>query len=55
VKGKIGVGGNSKKRRYAVKIGVNTITTKNIKFSFNRGVIKTSAGALGFKCMLHYK
>lgn len=54
IKGKLGVGGNSKKRRYGLKIGINTLTTKDVKFTFNKGIVRTSVGVLGFKQVLHY-
>lgn len=54
IKGKVGVGGNSKKRKYLIKVGLNTLTSKKVKFNFNKGVVRTAVGVLGFKQLLYY-
>lgn len=54
IKGKVGVGGNSKKRKYIIKVGLNTLTSKKVKFNFNKGIVRTSVGVLGFRQLLYY-
>lgn len=54
IKGKIGVGGNSKKKRYLVKIGKHSLTSKRLKFTNHIGVIRTLVGTLGVKVALFY-
>lgn len=54
VSGKINVGGNSKKRRYTIKLGANSLTKKNIKFNYLKGIVRTPVGCLGFRQILHY-
>lgn len=54
IKGKISVGGNSKKRRYSIKVGKNSLSRKNIKFNYLKGLVRTPVGVLGFKVLLHY-
>lgn len=54
IRGKIGVGGNSKKKRYLLRIGKNSLTTKQLKFNSHRGNIRTLVGILGFNLMLFY-
>jgi hypothetical protein len=49
-----GVGGNSKKRRYTIKLGSNSLTRKSIKFNYYKGIIRTPVGVLGFRLLLHY-
>lgn len=55
VKGKIGLGGNSKKKRNIVKFGKYSLTQKSLKISYNQGVIRTYSGTLGFEIILAYK
>ena len=55
IKGKISVGGNSKKRSYMIKLGSSSLSKKNIKFNFYKGLVRTSVGVLGFKLFLHFK
>jgi hypothetical protein len=54
VRGKIGVGGNSKKRRYSVKIGRCSLTTKSLKFNSYYGSIRTLVGSLGVALAIFY-
>lgn len=54
IKGKIGVGGNSKKKRYLVRVGRHSLTTKNLKFNNHIGIIRTLVGTLGVKITLFY-
>ena len=55
IKGKIGVGGNSKKKKYNFKKGSFSFTKKNQKLSYNKDVIRTYSGVLGFEIYLTYK
>lgn len=54
ISGKISVGGNSKKRRYTIRVGSNSLTSKHIKFNYANGVVRTAVGVLGFRQMLHF-
>jgi hypothetical protein len=54
LRGKIGVGGNSKKKAYLIKIGNNSLTTKKLKVNFKGGNIRTLVGTLGFTLMLFF-
>jgi hypothetical protein len=55
IKGKIGVGGNSKKKKYNFKKGSFSFTKKDQKLSYNKDVIRTDSGVLGFEIYLTYK
>jgi len=48
IKGKIGVSGSAKKRRYFFYFGKHSITTRNIKMDLNFTPIWTFTGTLGF-------
>lgn len=54
VKGKIGVGGNLKKRKYSFKKGSFSFTKKNQKLVYNRDIIRTYSGVLGLEIYLTY-
>lgn len=54
ISGKISVGGNSKKRKYTIRIGSNSLSKKNIKFNYLKGLVRTPVGVLGFTQMLHF-
>jgi hypothetical protein len=54
IRGKIGVGGNSKKRRYSIKIGRCSLTTKSLKFNLYSGSIRTLVGSLGLNLAIFY-
>lgn len=54
IRGKIGVGGNSKRRRYVIRSGVNGFSKKSIRFVFYKGLVRTPVGVLGFKLALHF-
>ena len=47
LKGKIGVTGNAKKRKYSFLSGNFSWTNKTLKMSFNKVDIRTHTGALG--------
>lgn len=55
VKGKIGVGGNSKKRKFVYKLGSFSFTKKNQKLSYAKDSIRTYSGVLGIRIFLAYK
>ena len=55
VKGKIGVGGNSKKRKFTYKLGSFSFTKKNQKLSYSKDSIRTYSGVLGIEIYLTYK
>ena len=54
IKGKIGVGGNSKKRRYYIRIGKLSLTNKSLKVSSSLILINAMNGQLGLKTYLSY-
>lgn len=54
IKGKIGVGGNLKKRIYNLKIGKFSFTKKNQKMNYIKDSIRTYSGVLGFEIYLSY-
>lgn len=53
VKGKIGLGGNSKKRNI-IKIGKFSLTSKKLKIKFEQGQIRSYSGTLGIEFLLSY-
>ncbi len=55
IKGKIGVGGNSKKRKYLFKLGSFSFTKKSQKLVYAKDCIRTYSGVLGFETYLTYK
>jgi len=54
VRGKIGVGGNSKKKKSFMRVGSSGFSSKSLKFSTSKGVIKTTVGVLGFRCFIFF-
>ena len=54
LKGKIGVGGNLKKRKYNLKLGEFSFTKKNQKLNYVKDSIRTYSGVLGFEIYLSY-
>jgi len=54
VRGKIGVGGNSKKKKYSIRLGKQSLTTKKLLFNSNCGSIRTLVGVLGFTIHIFY-
>lgn len=55
VKGKIGVGGNLKKRKFIYKVGSFSFTKKLQKMNYTKDSIRTYSGVLGFEAYLTYK
>ena len=54
IKGKLGVSGNAKKRRYFLYFGKHSITQRTIKFSHKQTNIWTYTGNLGFGFYLFF-
>ena len=54
VKGKIAVGGNSRKRSFIVKIGTFTFTSKKIKLEYTQFYLLTETGILGVKLIFSF-
>lgn len=52
--GKISGAGNSKKKRYAIRSGRYSLTTKILKVKYRKGLIYTKTGVLGFKFIISY-
>jgi hypothetical protein len=54
IKGKIGVSGNAKKRRYFFYVGEHSLTTRKIKIDFKFTPVWTYTGVLGFSFYLFF-
>lgn len=54
IKGKIGVGGNAKKRRYFFYYGAHSITNRNIKVDVKYIPVWTLTGSLGFTFLIFF-
>ena len=54
VKGKIGLSGNAKKKKFFFKKGLLKISSKSLKIDSQRFNIKTSCGSLGLNVILSY-
>jgi hypothetical protein len=54
VRGKISVKGNSKKKRFRLGLGVNSISKKNLKINYSDGIVRTKTGVLGLNFTLFY-
>lgn len=54
IKGKIGVSGSAKKKRYFFYFGKHTITTRSIKINLKHIPIWTFTGVLGFTFSLYF-
>jgi hypothetical protein len=54
IKGKIGVGGNLKKRKFLFKLGSFSLTSKMQRVNYSNGVIKTYSGILGLEVYLSF-
>ena len=55
IKGKIGVGGNSRKRSMRLRLGVTSRTHRFVNTHTLNTWLNTSTGALGFRVFLYYK
>lgn len=54
IKGKIGLGGNSKKRRIKLIFHKLKLNNKNIKLCYNNTITRTDSGVLGVNFLLTY-
>lgn len=54
IKGKIGVSGSAKKRRYYFYFGKHSITTKSLKMDLKFSPIWTFTGSLGFNFLIFF-
>ena len=54
VKGKIGMSGNAKKKKFFFKKGLLKVSSKNFKIDNQRFFIKTNCGSLGVNVILTY-
>lgn len=54
IKGKVGVSGNAKKRKFLIKLGKQKFFNKIDKIVWNSRQIKTITGALGLKVVISY-
>jgi hypothetical protein len=54
IKGKIGVSGNAKKRRYYFYYGKHSITNKSVKFDIKYTPVWTFTGSLGFTFLIFF-
>jgi hypothetical protein len=55
IKGKIGLGGSSKKKKFVFKLGSFSFTKKSQKVNYVKDCIRTYSGVLGFELYLTYK
>ncbi len=54
VRGKVGVTGDAKKRNFFVSVGKRSKTTKNSKYDYQQGIVRTETGALGITMVMYY-
>jgi hypothetical protein len=54
IRGKVGVSGNSRKRKFCFNIGKYSKTTKNSKFDYQYNVVRTDTGALGLTLIMYF-
>lgn len=54
VRGKVGVTGDAKKRNFYISIGKRSKTTKNSKYDYQNGVVRTTTGQLGITMIMYY-
>ncbi len=54
VRGKVGVTGDAKKRNFFVSVGKRSKTTKNSKYDYQQGIVRTETGALGITMIMYY-
>ena len=54
IKGKLGVSGNAKKRRYFLCFGKHSITKKTMKYSYSHVNVWTYTGNLGLGFYLFF-
>jgi len=54
IKGKIGLGGNSKKKRFKLLSGKLKLNNKYLKLSYDSTNCRTDSGSLGIKYLITY-
>lgn len=54
IRGKVGVTGNKKKRNYVVKYGTSSSSNKNVRWSLDKNIIRTTTGVLGTTLIITY-
>lgn len=54
LKGKIALGGNSKKKNFKMNLGLCSLTKKHNYINYNKDFIKTVSGTLGFSIFIFF-
>jgi hypothetical protein len=54
IKGKISLGGNSKKKKFNLKMGNFSLTSKNSFINYEKDFIKTISGTLGYSFFIFF-
>lgn len=54
IKGKISLGGNSKKKKFKINLGACSLTKKNNYINFNKDYIRTVSGTLGYTIFIFF-
>jgi len=54
VRGKVGVTGDAKKRNFYVSVGKRSKTTKNSRYDYQSGIVRTETGQLGITMIMYY-
>ena len=54
VRGKVGVTGDAKKRNFYLNFGKRSKTTKNSKYDYQNGVVRTETGQLGITFIMYF-
>lgn len=54
VRGKVGVTGDAKKRNFYISAGKRSKTTKNSRYDYQSGVVRTTTGQLGITFIMYY-
>ena len=54
VRGKVGVTGDAKKRNFYISVGKRSKTTKNSKYDYQSGVVRTTTGQLGITMIMYW-
>jgi len=55
LKGKISVGGNSRKRSFTIRVGTYSFSSKDIKLEYTQFHLLTQTGILGVKLIVSFK
>lgn len=54
IRGKVGVTGNKKKRNYVVSYGTSSSSNKNVRWSLEKNIVRTTTGVLGTTLIITY-